>query len=213
MQIQSFQNHSVKNQQKNPQFKSTYPVYHWIAEKAGQSYIPVCNIDLAKELQPEVIKFIKKKTAFSQSQFGEKVLELFEKFDIGYKFNKKIRSFTDYNGGCQGTFKPLVYLISGSDVDDFNKEYGKPIGKSIASGDDKEYRKALKHYVNGINFVKDPKKRIMGSDYREYALHTKFQRVRDVYGKVVGYELVDMKFLPETGKENPFVRLGYTNGK
>ena len=40
MQIQSVNNFTKPNLNQNPQFKSAYPVVHWVAEKGGGSYAP-----------------------------------------------------------------------------------------------------------------------------------------------------------------------------
>ena len=61
--------------------------------------------------------------------------ELIEKLkasDFGYRFNQITRSYYDHKGGWEGKFRPINYLITGNDVEKFDKEFGKPIGKANA---------------------------------------------------------------------------------
>ena len=57
MQIQPTHNYSIRKQNINPQFKSAYPVIHWVAETNG-SYAPVLSENLAKKLQKKLLKFL-----------------------------------------------------------------------------------------------------------------------------------------------------------
>lgn len=127
-----------------------------------------------------------------------------------------MRSYYNNHGGWSKKFNPISYLISGSDVEAFDAKYGKAIGvsKSQAPFDGRqkksaELNEAVRNYaIGGLRFVTDKHKGIYDSTGIGYALHTKFQTIRNKNGKIKGYEFVDLKFCPEEGPENPFVRVG-----
>ena len=220
MQILPFSNNANINQVKSPQFKSAYPVYHWVAEKAGGHYAPAVSLDLNKTLQGKLIRLFNGSTKFSETQLGKKMMEKLAVTDFAYRFNQVVRSYYNHNGGWKGKFQPISYLITGNDVAKFDEKFGKPIGRSFAESPkikgraiSAEHNNAVNDYkFNGMHFVTDSKKRIMCSDGLEYGLHTKFEVVRDKNGKIKSYDLVDIKFCPESGENNPFVRLGYYQG-
>ncbi len=224
MQIQSINNYSSQKQQiRNPQFKAAYPVYHWVAEKSGGSYAPAVSNELNKKLQGIIVRLFNQTSKFSKTAHGEEVIkklktdELAGIGDNDYAFNSVVRTFNNKGGGWKGRFIPINYLITGNDVSLFDEEFGKPIGKSSVLApkingvpSSAEYKKAIKDYVlGGLNFVNNSGRKIKDERGVEYGLHTKFEVVRDKHGEVKDYELIDIKFCPETGSENPFVRTGY----
>ena len=78
-------------------------------------------------------------------------------------------------------------------------------GKKVSA----ELEQAKKDYaLKGKEFVINNNRKIYGADGREYALHTKFQTVRTKTGNIKGYNIVDVRFCPTSGKENPFVKVG-----
>ena len=57
MQIQAINSFSNIKTNQNPQFKSVYPVYHWVAEANG-SYAPAVTKELSETLQRKIIRFL-----------------------------------------------------------------------------------------------------------------------------------------------------------
>ena len=100
-------------------------------------------------------------------------------------------------------------------VEEFNNKFGKVIGQIKATDPKTEgvNRSAdlkiamYKYNKGGLEYVKDPKKQIRNLDGVALGLHTKYEIVRNSNGEIVDYQFVDMKFLPESGKENPFQRI------
>ena len=43
--------------QNTTNFKSTYPVVHWVCEANG-SYAPIANLDLVKKLQGKIVRIL-----------------------------------------------------------------------------------------------------------------------------------------------------------
>lgn len=217
MQIQSVSNNSSLIQK--PQFKAAYPVYHWVAETNG-SYAPVIDAKLTKSLQRTLVSVLNKtkKTSFN---FLERIANRISEMDKDYKRMSLVRSYFNKKGGYKkdsNKFLPISYLISGNDVDLFEESYAKLIGTTKALSPRKNGRLssaeseiAIENYKRGgLNFVNTKDKRIVDENGMEYALHTKFEVVRGKKsGKVSGYRLVDVKFCPQKGPENPFVRTGY----
>ena len=69
--------------------------------------------------------------------------------------------------------------------------------------------KALKLYNSkGLEFVKNSAKQIKDENGISYILHTKFEIIRNKLGKIKDYKLLDVRFLPASGKKNPLERLG-----
>ena len=209
MQIQQINSYSL-NQQR-PNFKSAYPVIHWIAEANG-SYSPVTTEKLTKKLQSKLVRYLNAKTLQGKNSTSP----------IANEANRYVRSFYNPNGGfTENSFDPLSYLITGDDVTRFDNELAKPIGRSkreaprfggkLISG---ELSMALGDYwVRGLNFVKRESKKCYGADGILSELHTKFRVYRTKTGKVKNIELVGLKFLPKEGPTNPFERLGYFEPK
>ena len=141
--------------------------------------------------------------------------------DGDYRQMSLVRSYFNRGGGYkkqENKFVPISYLISGNDIDIFEDFYAKSIGmaKSISPRkkgrlSSAEAKIASQSYkLGGLKFVNDKNRRIVDENGMEYALHTKFEVLRGKKsGKVKGFKLVDAKFCPQKGAENPFVRTGY----
>ena len=220
MQIQAI-NHS-NNKSMKPQFKSAYPVYHWVAEKSGGNYAPAVSHELNKKLQGILVRLFNCTSKLSKTSFGQRMIEKLKLDkagieDLDYSANPIVRTFNDKNGGWKKSFIPINYLITGDDVKIFDEQFGKPIGKSLIEApklngipSSAEYKTAIKDYIlGGLGFVNNSERKIADKNGLKYGLHTKFEVVRNKTGKIKGYELVDIKFCPESGEENPFVRTGY----
>ena len=216
MQINSIQNYNY-TKTKQPQFKSAYPVYHWVAEQGSGHYAVAVTPELNKALQSKLVRLFNRTSRLANTLLGKELIEKLKEKDFGYKFNQVVRSYYNHKGGWDGKFNPIGYLITGNDVAPFDKEFGKDIGKSASISPkingkrtSAEYNTATTNYkLGGLHFVTNPEKKIKDSKGVEYGLHTKFEVRRSKTGKIKSYELVDIKFCPETGKENPFVKLGY----
>lgn len=214
----------------SPQFKSTIPVYHWVAEKGGSYAVPVEKevIEILHEKMIKAFNAYGYRKPLKDLSFSGAIKMLMDKdpsYNVLRDFVRKTsekrtltRSFYNPNGGewmYNGMYEPYSYLITGSHVKDFNEKYAKPLG-IIKSYDPKTegYRpsadlKMARHqyYSGGLGFVKASETQIKDSGGVRMGLHTKYEIVRDTEGKKIGYKFVDMRFLPETGSENPFVKL------
>ena len=213
-----------------PNFKSSIPVYHWVRETNG-SFAAVAEIEDIKILQRQLVGLLNKtikKTPYTIEMMN-KAVEYLKKVDLYYslrvnymkKTGKKLkptRSFYDENGGWINNFKdfkPISYLITGTDVDYFNNTFGKDVGieKAIKPKTEGQYRNAdfkmaaRRYHRDGLEFVSDSMHQIRDNQGITQALHTKFERIRNTNGKIVGYKFIDLKLLPEKGPTNPFERL------
>lgn len=219
---------SAINKFQQPQFKSTIPVYHWTRELGG-SFRPVDDKIVTQKLQEKLVNFFNRPYNPNHCRVVKKAVNMLKEQDIYYKtmidYNNKsgkketlTRSFYNTKGGWNYNFtyfKPISYLITGCDVNYFNDNFAKDIGRAKAV--EKELKdepasadlKMARHnyYVNGLNFVNDKKHQIRDSEGITYAIHTKFDVVRNKDGEVEDYNFVDLKLLPEKGPENPFVKL------
>ena len=206
----------------NANFRSVYPVVHWVAEQNG-SYAPVVSADLTKKLQRKLVTMLNSKSnAAAQGEGKLKFLSDLKKFlgswDKSYRMNPTSRSFYDINGGWKETkFNPLASLITGDDACTFETTWGKPLGmlkgiSPVVNGKRKsaELSMASQNYtVQGLNFVKKRAQMFHDKDGNLYGLHTKFEIVRNKEGKIKDFEFRGVSFRPEKGEKNPFVQLGY----
>lgn len=217
-------------QNSKPNFKSRIPVYHWIAETGG-SYAPEIDINVIEKLQKKLgnlFNRVVQKNKPEMKKISDKAVEYLKKFDLYYSFfmryistyGKKLsptRSFYNKNGGWKYNqeFEPMSYLITGVDVQEFNEKFAKAIGQMksqeprIENKNTSADMKMVMHnfYRGGLEYVKDPKKQIRTPEGVPLGLHTKYEIVRNSEGEIVDYKFIDMKFLPEFGKDNPFEKL------
>lgn len=214
--------------QNQPQFKSTIPVYHWTREIGG-SFRPVTDQAITQKLQEKLVSFFNRPHNPNHCATVKKAINTLKEKDIYYsikiKYNDKsgkkdklTRSFYSTRGGWNYNFthfKPISYLITGSDVNYFDDFFAKDIGRAKAHKEfskDKKASAELKmawynYYTNGLKFVNDKKHQIKDLNDISYGIHTKFDVVRNKDGEIEDYNFVDLKLLPEKGPENPFVKL------
>ena len=222
MQIQNNVNLSLTKPNNIPTFKAVYPVHHWVAESNG-SYAPVVSIELTKKLQRIIVGMLNhsKKIPTNVSQ---KANIYISKCDLDYRRMSIVRSFYNKFGGYNkkdNVFRPFSYLITGYDAENFDNEYGRSIGIARRNAPVKqgtsnsaELKQTIQDYTyGGLNYIKDKSKKLYDSEGIEYSLHTKFETVRSKTGRLKGYKLIDLKFCPNEGPNNPFVRTGYINSK
>lgn len=220
MQIQPIQNYSVSKMDKNPQFKAVYPVVHWVAETNG-SYAPVMSMELTRKLQRILVGILNHSKKSNHGLVADSTVDYISKCDLDYRRNQMVRTFYNNNGGYDKKFVPFAHLVTGKSAVDFDNAYGKAIGEAKGNAPrmngkpiSAELKQAVKNYsLGGLRFVNDKNKKLYDSFGIEYGLHTKFQTIRSKTGKIKGYELVDIRFCPEKGEKNPFVRIGLTKAE
>lgn len=214
MNVQQSQNYST-------QFKAGYPVVHWVRETNG-SYAPALSRNLNEKLQKNVVRILNadlEKAKSEKRQVMEYVKKIISASDSDFSQNMKARSFYNRHGGWNGQrFEPFGYILTGKDAELMSQVFGKPIGKAkadaprrdgVVSGSAEVNIAIGDYFRRGISFVKKLASGFKPIDKTRYGLHTKFEVVRTKTGKIKEYRLVDLKFCPEEGSENPFVRTGY----
>lgn len=115
-------------------------------------------------------------------------------------------------GGIQNNkFKNISFLLTGNDADYFEQAYGKPIGIARKTGDSRAVSKAQSAYWGeGFDYIlKRTKDFCRENELNE--LHVKMERIRSKTGKEKGYNIVNMRFFPKTGPENPFALINWIN--
>ncbi len=187
-------------------FKSTYPVVHWVAETNG-SYAKVSNLELVKKLQGKVIRMLNKLLKDSKTKMDvteQNFRAYIGACDVSYRNNPVVRSFYNRTESSLGGFSQVSYIISGEDVELFENYLAKNIGKAkskareyLSNPYSPEAIEAIKLYNNeGLRFVKNLKKQIKDKNGTPYVLHTKFEIVRNTLGKIKDYRFIDARFLP-----------------
>ncbi len=204
----------------SPNFKSCYPVTHWVAETNG-SYAPVLTVELAKKLQGILVRFLNAapdKYTGAKAALCKQAKNFIALQDKGYKEVPLARSFYDKNGGWgKDKITPVAYMLTGCDAKYFDQKYGSPIGEikriySKPSGlpNSAELNMALNDYFRGgLQFVKNRSREFCDINKMPYGLHAKFETIRSRTGNIKGFKLMGLGFYPEEGQNNPFVKLGF----
>lgn len=223
MQILSINKVSNTENNKNPQFKSAYPVYHWV-EKADRKYVVVVTKNEIEKMQSKLIRMLNKTLSRKDSTKAaamDKVINVVNEADSDYRIKSEVRSFYNPKGGWgKNFFAPITYLITGKDVTKFDETYGKPVGKAKAISKTPtgkycslELEEARDNYEkNGLTFVKQESEKFVKNDDTQSALHIVhapvFYKKGPKKGQVKEYLPKWIMFRPESGAHNPFVKLG-----
>ena len=201
----------------NTNFKSTFPVAHWIAE-SNSSFAPVSNLELVKKLQGKLVRVLNKPLKDSTKPFNnleQKIRAYVGASDADYRNVPHVRSFYNRTSNFPQKFSPVSYIITGTDVDFFEEYLAKNIGR--AKNFSKEQWKhpysqgtfdAINLYNSkGLAFVKRNSSQIKDEQNMSYILHTKFEIIRNKLGKIKDYKLLDARFLPSSGPKNPLEKI------
>lgn len=239
MQIQPINYFSSNRKSDNTQFKSVYPVVHWIAESNG-SYAPELTKDMAKKLNERIVSMlnansseiaseirniqeaikiknsgVKKVVKKSLNQLTKELNELnltlrvksyIARCDKSYSNNSIARGFYNKNGGIKNNSHEAVAYIATSDDVLYFEDLGKQIGRARSAGDFFAEEKARKNYHDkGLEYARKRSNSYRLSTQEPAELHVKLEAVRGNTGKKERYNIVDMRFFPKEGPNNPFM--------
>ena len=200
----------------NVTFKSAYPVAHWVAETNG-SFAPVANLDTIKKLQGKLVRALNKtkNDKTPTAKIAKPIQNYIRTKDADYNKVPRVRSFYNRVAKYDQAFEPASYIISGTDVKNFEETLAKNIGREKSRA--KEFLNfpysydalaAIELYNNkGLEYVKKDSKQIKDENGIPQILHTKFEIVRNRLGKITDFKLLDIRFLPAKGNKNPLERL------
>ena len=215
MQIQPINNYSRTSQQTN--FKSAYPVIHWVKRAGNEASkeAPTITKELTEELQGKLVRYLNRTLSKSDPQKVDLMGRAFRFLagrDSSYRSYPIVRSFYNKADSQKDGLKPIGYLITGKDVDVFENNFGKPIGRYTAESpiiggkrSSAELDKAKEDYhVRGYNYVKN-----LAANFRKDGecseLHVCFEPVYKKNGEVKDYILSNMTFRPASQRNiNPF---------
>lgn len=197
-------------------FKAAYPVTHWVRETNG-SYAPAVTQALNEKLQKSIVRLLNsqgKKLTPQKLSLMNYVKEIVSASDKDYAKKTVARSFYNSKGGwIQQKFEPIGYILTGIHAEHMTETLGKPIGRIKSEnpyGNTAELNIALTDYFKrGLVYVKKLASKFKDDKNIHYGLHTKFEVIRSKTGKIKEYRLEDLRFCPQEGPENPFVRTGY----
>lgn len=161
--------------------------------------MPELIAKLPKQLQKMIAEF----------NMSKRVKLYLSRNDADFLSDPIARIFYNPGGGINdGKKVPIAYLMTGKDVRVFEDNFAKPIGKTLAKGlKGSAEEKILKtnYWQQGFNFIKNRKKLFKLSSGEPAELHVKLETVRAKTGNLKGYNVVNMKYFPQDGLENPFV--------
>ena len=167
MQIQTINSYSKTNQQTN--FKAAYPVIYWVkdAGKEISKDAPTISKDLTEKLQRKLVGYLNRTFSKSDPQkvsLMGKAFSFLRGRDRDFSTYPIVRSFYDTSTGSQKEgIKPIGYLLTGKDVEVFENNFAKPIGRNRANSpiiDGKPRSAELNialddYYTKGLNYVKN----------------------------------------------------------
>lgn len=222
MQINSIQTYNYQKKSQNPQFKSAYPVYHWV-EKNGEKVVPIVTKSEIEKVQSKIVRMLNKTLSRKnpiKARIMDRFAELVAEGDRDYSIKPEVRSFYNATGGWkEKAFEAVTYLITGKDVAEFDNVYGKPLGKAKSISKTPtgklcslELEKARSNYeIKGLNFVKEQSELFVKDD-KKTGLHIVYTPIYyqkgAKKGEVKEYSPKWVLFRPESGESNPFVKLG-----
>ena len=198
-------------------FKSTFPVVHWVAE-AGGSYAPESSLRVVRKLQSKVVRALNKPLDETKKEMNvaeQNLRAYLGRCDIDYRNQAQVRSFYNRVEAKVDGNSAVVYMITGKDIEPFEELFAKNIGiaknegiKNLNTPYTPESKTAIDLYnTKGLDFVNNPDLRFKDKNSLTYVLHTKFEILRNKLGKVKGFRFIDARFLPEKGPECPFEKL------
>lgn len=196
-----------------------------IIKQIKSTMIEICNLRDAEAIKIRINKLIEetqlksdaaqkvRKTA-SDLNITSRAHKYIGARDNDYKRYPFVRGFNNEKGGDKGDrFETISYLLTGNDAVYFEENYGKPIGqtkamlKSLGVNPSKtaELQEKLSDYWSmGLDFSKKRAKDFKPKNNEPYELHVELERQRSSTGKPIGYRILDMKFCPREGAQNPF---------
>lgn len=214
---------SIQNNQTN--FKSGYPVIHWVREAKG-GYAPAVTEELNRSLQRKIVRMLNSDVRSAKPEERSLISRLksvISQGDQDFFFNPVSRSYYNSEGGwTEDRFEPYGYILTGQHCEHMSKVLGKPIGRAKGGApringelaETAETKLAVSDYVNiGLNYVRKLANTFRNINPQNSELHTKFVVERTKTGKIKSIKFEDAKFCPSEGPNNPFERMGYTKNK
>ena len=205
-----------KNNISGANFKASYPVVHWVRVSERKECYPVVTEEFGRKFQNILLRLMNKTGSKKDDRVAlmDRVNAYVSRNDRDFKELPVARSYYDKN---RAKNKPYAYLITGKDAKIFDENFGKPIGraKSASPKIDGIYKSAevlisIGDYImRGFNYIKSKAPFFKNKNGEQLCLHTIFEPIRSRNGRIKDYKLVDMKYLPINGNENPLIRGGY----
>ena len=206
---------SVNYQQPQVNFKSAFPVVYWVKNQGGK-YDPAVTPELSKKLQRKLVNALNKRIPnknINRESVISKIKRHIACVDPDYRYNNKVRSFFAKQKE-NPVPEEFAYLITGKDVDIFEKNFGKDIGKTkhrarnvLGTTSSAETMESVhRYYVSGLNFIRHQLSHIFGDDGTPLALHVKYDPIRNKKNEIKDYELIAAEFCPAAGPNSPLNR-------
>ena len=196
-------------------FRAVYPVYQWVSEN-GRTYRAVTEFEEAFKLNKKLVRLLNDLVPIlniKNPSEPQKMVNTVAEVDGCYLQTPIVRGAYNKKGKINGNgIEPFSYIASGDDAIFIEQKYGKPIGKFVAEGGTENDGINLAQLSYPRRVLTYIKKRF--EEFKEakgnLGLHVKYDVRRSKKGKPLGYDIVGVRFMAESGAENPFVKLGYT---
>ena len=177
----------------SPSFKGYVPIEFYAKNPDSGKYVPILKKENIKKCQSFVVRNL---NHTAKNNKNEKFVDFYKKYDRDYARTQSVHSVYDPQS-------PLVYLVTGSDVDKV-KEMAKPIGKAKAEAVDLTGRsssfevfQAGKNYFDDVmRFIKRSCRRVKSTEGEPLSLRMYFDpKYGKRSGKLQGFEFVNARFI------------------
>ena len=216
------QNVSLSNQNygNSCNFKSVYPVYHWL--KFDGKYKPATKNEWVHRCQRLLAAMLNKASHLDLDHPGKSVLHntgcYVASVDENYKSIPHVCSYYNNFGGFKNSpdrraIDPMAYLVTGADAIEFEQIFGKPVCaskkqefRSQKEIDESISRARFSYALKGPEFIKSRSAKFIDKESgNPVELHTIFERTSDNNHPL---RMIKCSFFIQGDKKNPLI----TNG-
>lgn len=216
------QNVSLSNQnyRNSCNFKSVYPVYHWL--EFNGKYKPAVKQMWVQRCQRILAALLNKAGCLDLDNPGKSVLHntayYVASVDKDYKFAPLVRSFYNNSGGFKNTpearsIVPMSYLVTGCDATEFERIFGKPLRtlknhgcSSQEAFEASKQRAKVSYELKGKFFIESKYQKFVDKETgKPLELHTIFERTGEQKNPL---KIIKCSFYIQGDKNNPLI----TNG-
>ena len=183
-------------------------VMNWTSSASLESIRPVLQLP---KTEKEALAIFRGRFGFYDTDYAYAPISNMKtgKTDKQNAAQQRVRSFYNREKGLLDGRYYLTYMISGKDIQPFEEDLAKNIGKTKHDGLSlfenaytPEAKEAIDLYnKNGLEYVNDSKHRLKSKTTgMTYILRANFEPIRNKAGKIKDYKFISAKFVPEYTK-------------
>ena len=172
-------------------FRSYIPIHYYAKNPKTDKYVPVIRNENIKKCHSFVVRNL---NGTAKNMKNDEFVAFYRNYDYDYRRTPKVHSVYDRDN-------PIVYLISGQDVDTV-RELAKPIGKAKSEAVDRlGHSKSFEAQIASNDFFRNVKhflrtscRRLKSKDNKNLSLNVFFDPKYNKKNKLVGFNYVGASF-------------------